>query len=222
MFEDISQISAGVAAHRGKTRELKIRPFWKPRICGQPPSTLSPGARYDPPGNLLMLRAVKRELDVGRSPLPASYTSGGLDSSLLSPPRPAPPRANAIHTYAGPVHGKVGTTRARTRSRRVTHAIASVHHVVTADDESLGRALDVVSRSLAEPLGDPAVLPTSCWLKRLAKTVKVHLVRRRRRRAVRGYRLPGHKICGRWQRLPRRLRRAAGWAVDRWPSRRQE
>src|SRR5438477_7102517 len=57
----------------------------------------------------------------------------------------------------------------------VTHDIASVHHVVTADDESLGRALDVVSRSLAEPLGDPAVLPTFLLAEAARKDVKVIL-----------------------------------------------
>src|SRR5439155_1353021 len=42
----------------------------------------------------------------------------------------------------------------------VTHDVRTIHHVVTADDSALERAFDVVTRSLAEPVGDPAILPT--------------------------------------------------------------
>src|SRR5438445_11243413 len=86
------------------------------------------------------------------------FTSGGLDSSLLVAAAARAIPGERIHTYAIRF-----TERGYDESpyaEAVTHQIASVHHVVIADDEWLGRALQVVSRSLADPLGSPAVLRT--------------------------------------------------------------
>src|SRR5258708_29901558 len=97
------------------------------------------------------------------------FTSGGLDSSLLVAAAARSMPGERIHTYAVRFveHGYDESKYAEA----VTHDIATVHHVVTADDESLGRALDVVSQTLAEPLGDPAMLPT--WL--LAAAAREHV-----------------------------------------------
>src|SRR5260370_22995137 len=91
----------------------------------------------------------------------------------------------------------------------VTHAIASVHHVVTADDESLGRELDVDSRSLAEPLGDPAVLPAFLLAEAARKVVKLILSVEFSDDLFGGYpTYLGLKYPARWQPAPRPPRHA--------------
>jgi asparagine synthase (glutamine-hydrolysing) len=90
---------------------------------------------------------------------------------------------------------------------------------VTADTESLTRALDVVSRSLAEPLGDPAVLPTYLLAEAARADVKVILSGEGADELFGGYpTYLGHRAAGAWRRLPGPVRRALRWAVERWPS----
>src|SRR3989442_10350558 len=162
-----------------------------------------------------LLRAVKRELmtDV---PL-GVFTSGGLDSSLLVAAAARAIPGERIHTFA--VRFSEPGYDESAYAEAVTHQIASVHHVVIADDESLGRALEVVSRSLAEPLGDPAVLPTWLLAEAARENVKVILSGEGADELFGGYpTYLGHKFAASLQGLPRPLRPAARWIVDRWPS----
>jgi asparagine synthase (glutamine-hydrolysing) len=162
-----------------------------------------------------LLRAVRREL---MSDVPLGiFTSGGLDSSLLVAAAARAIPGERIHTYA--VRFTEPGYDESAYAEAVTHEIASVHHVVTADDESLGRALDVVSRSLAEPLGDPAILPTWLLADAAREHVKVILSGEGADELFGGYpTYLGHKYAERWQRLPRPFRSLMRWAMDRWPS----
>ena len=100
----------------------------------------------------------------------------------------------------------------------VTHEIASVHHVVTADDESLGRALDVVTRSLAEPLGDPAVLPTFLLAEEARRHVKVILSGEGADELFGGYpTYLGHKLAPMYDALPSFARSLLRRMVERVP-----
>jgi asparagine synthase (glutamine-hydrolysing) len=190
-----------------------IRPYWSAANAATEPSRLS----ADATGELrdTLLRAVKREL---MSDVPFGiFTSGGLDSSLLVAAAARVIPGERIHTYAvrftEPGYDESGYAEA------VTHEIASVHHVVTANDESLGRALDVVSKSLAEPLGDPAVLPTFLLAEEARKDVKVILSGEGADELFGGYpTYLGHKFADRWQRVPSWVRRAIRRSVDWWPS----
>src|SRR6266446_4490332 len=192
---------------------IEIRPYWSAAEAASRVSTLSlentAGLRDT------LLRAVKREL---MSDVPLGvFTSGGLDSSLLVAAAARAIPGERIHTYA--VRFTESGYDESAYAEAVTHEIASVHHVVTADDASLGRALDVVSRSLAEPLGDPAVLPTWLLAEAARENVKVILSGEGADELFGGYpTYLGHKFAQRWQSLPAPLRRAARWAVDRWPS----
>ena len=194
---------------------IEIRPYWSAAEAASRPSTLS----RDHIAELreTLLRAVQREL---MSDVPLGvFTSGGLDSSLLvaAAARAIPGGGERIHTYAirftEPGYDESAYAEA------VTHEIASVHHVVTADDEALGRALEVVSRSLAEPLGDPAVLPTWLLAEAASERVKVILSGEGADELFVGYpTYLGHKFAASWLRLPRPLRSSARWIMDRWPS----
>ena len=212
MFEGIQKLPpASLLIAEGERTE--IRPYWSAAEAASRPATLSRETR----GTLrdTLLRAVKREL---MSDVPFGiFTSGGLDSSLLVAATARAVPDERIHTYA--VRFTEPGYDESPYAEAVTHQIRSVHHVVTADDESLGRALDLVSRSFAEPLGDPAVLPTFLLAEAARKDVKVILSGEGADELFGGYpTYLGHKYAERWQRVPRPLRHAARWAVDRWPA----
>jgi asparagine synthase (glutamine-hydrolysing) len=87
----------------------------------------------------------------------------------------------------------------------VSHHIRTTHHVVTADDESLGRALELVTRTLAEPVGDPAILPTYLLADVARAHVKVVLSGEGADELFGGYpTYLGHKAAGLLRRLPGR------------------
>lgn len=211
MFDGIHKLPpASLLIAEGE--RIEVRPFWSAAQAASRPteSTIDATTLRD-----TLLRAVKREL---MSDVPFGiFTSGGLDSSLLVAATARAVPDERIHTYA--VRFTESGYDESPYAEAVTHAIASVHHVVTADDESLGRALDVVSRSLAEPLGDPAVLPTFLLAEAARKDVKVILSGEGADELFGGYpTYLGHKFAERWRRVPAPLRRFARWAADRWPS----
>jgi asparagine synthase (glutamine-hydrolysing) len=212
MFAGIHKLPPAslLIAEDGRT---EIRPYWSAATAASQPSRLSLEDTTDLRDTLL--RAVKREL---MSDVPLGvFTSGGLDSSLLVAAAARAIPGERIHTYA--VRFTEPGYDESAYAEAVTHDIATVHHVVTADDESLGRALDVVSRSLAEPLGDPAVLPTWLLAEAAREHVKVILSGEGADELFGGYpTYLGHKFAARWQRVPGPFRAAARWAVDRWPS----
>src|SRR2546427_1702601 len=212
MFDGIHKLPpASLLIAEGERTE--IRSYWSAAEAASRPSSLSLANI----GELreTLLRAVKREL---MSDVPLGvFTSGGLDSSLLVAAAARAIPGERIHTFA--VRFSEPGYDESAYAEAVTHQIASVHHVVIADDESLGRALEVVSRSLAEPLGDPAVLPTWLLAEAARENVKVILSGEGADELFGGYpTYLGHKFAERWQRVPGPLRHAVRWAADRWPS----
>ena len=212
MFEGIHKLPPAslLIAEGGRT---EIRSYWSASTAAAQPPRLS----FDNTAELreTLLRAVQREL---MSDVPLGvFTSGGLDSSLLVAAAARALPGERIHTYA--VRFTEPGYDESDYAEAVTHDIATVHHVVTADDDSLARALDVVSRSLAEPLGDPAVLPTWLLAETAREQVKVILSGEGADELFGGYpTYLGHKFAGRWQRVPGVIRSSVRWAVDRWPA----
>jgi asparagine synthase (glutamine-hydrolysing) len=196
-----------------ENESITIRQYWSPAAAAAAPASLpsDAGARL----RETLLRAVKREL---MSDVPLGvFTSGGLDSSLLVAATAKTIPGERIHTYA--VRFTEAGYDESAYAEAVTHDIATVHHVVTADDESLGRALDVVSSTLAEPLGDPAVLPTWLLAEAAREHVKVILSGEGADELFGGYpTYLGHKYANRWLLVPRPFRSLVGWAAERWPS----
>lgn len=212
MFDGIHKLppASVLIAEGGRT---EIRPYWSPAAAADRPPRVS----FENIQELqeTLLRAVRREL---MSDVPLGiFTSGGLDSSILVGAAARAMPGDKIHTFA--VRFTEPGYDESEYAESVTHDIASVHHVVTADDESLGRALEVVSGALAEPLGDPAVLPTWLLAEAAREHVKVILSGEGADELFGGYpTYLGHKFADRWQRLPRGLRSFARWVVDRWPT----
>jgi asparagine synthase (glutamine-hydrolysing) len=210
MFDGIHKVAPGHLLV-ADADHVEQRPYWSPAVAAAAPSRLVDAAQLR--GTLL--RAVEREL---MSDVPLGiFTSGGLDSSLLVGAAARVLPGERLHTYAvrfvEPGYDESGYAEA------VTHDIRTVHHVVTADDDGLSRALEVVTQSQAEPLGDPAMLPTYLLAEAARADVKVVLSGEGADELFGGYpTYLGHKAAAAWLRLPGPLRRALRWAVERWPS----
>ncbi|MGH7537985.1 MAG: asparagine synthetase B family protein, partial [Gemmatimonadales bacterium] len=97
--------------------------------------------------------------------------------------------------------------------------IRTVHHVVTADDDALLRAFAVVTERIAEPVGDPAVLPTYLLAEAARADVKVVLSGEGADELFGGYpTYLGHRVADAYRRIPRPVRRGLRWVVDQWPA----
>jgi asparagine synthase (glutamine-hydrolysing) len=192
---------SGVTLHR----------YWDPARAATLPSRLD-GARTL---RDVLLRAVEREL---LSDVPVGvFTSGGLDSSILAAAAARVMAGERIHTYSvkfvEPGYDESAYAEA------VTHHIPTQHHVVTADDAALGRAFETVTRSLAEPVGDPAILPTYLLAEAARQHVKVVLSGEGADELFGGYpTYLGHGLSLHYRGLPGALRRAIRWAVNRLPT----
>ena len=209
MFAGISQLLPG---HRlvATADRLSIEPFWRiDRVAAAAPRLESAAQLRE-----TLLQAVEREL---MADVPVGvFTSGGLDSSLLVGAAARVMPDTRIHTYT--VRFAVPGYDESAFAEMVTHAIRSVHHVVTADDESLGRAFDVVTKNLAEPVGDPALLPTYLLAEAARADVKVVLSGEGADELFGGYpTYLGHRVAATYGRLPAWLRGLLRGGIDRLP-----
>ena len=210
MFEGIHKLPP---AHLlvADSRSVELRPYWSPRDAASAPAPLRDAAQLR--GTLLA--AVRREL---MSDVPVGvFTSGGLDSSFLAAAASRVMAGERIHTYAVRFvdrgYDESGFAEA------VTHDIRTVHHVVTADDDALARAFAVVTENLAEPVGDPAILPTYLLADAARADVKVVLSGEGADELFGGYpTYLGHRVAQAYRWIPRPVRRAVRWAVDQWPA----
>jgi asparagine synthase (glutamine-hydrolysing) len=101
----------------------------------------------------------------------------------------------------------------------VARHMGTVHHVVTADDAALLRALDTVTDRVAEPIGDPAVLPTYLLAEAAREHVKVVLSGEGADELFGGYPTHlGHRVAARFGAFPAPLRRAIAGLVARLPA----
>jgi asparagine synthase (glutamine-hydrolysing) len=188
---------------------VRARRYWDAAAAAAQPS------RLDGPATLrgAVLRAVEREL---MSDVPIGvFTSGGLDSSLLAAAAARVKPGEQIHTYSVKF-AEPGYDESR-YAEAVTHHIRTAHHVVNADDAALARAFALVSGSLAEPVGDPAVLPTYLLAEAAREHVKVVLSGEGADELFGGYpTYLGHTAAGLFRHLP--ARGLLRWLVNRLPS----
>src|SRR3989475_4826190 len=145
------------------------------------------------------------------------FTSGGLDSSLLAAAAARVMPGEKIHTYAVKFF-EPGYDESP-HAEAVTRDIRTIHHVVSADDAALERAFDVVTRSVAEPVGDPAILPTYLLADAARADVKVVLSGEGADELFGGYpTYLGHRAAGLYRRVPPPGRAVLRWLVNRVPT----
>src|SRR5439155_574568 len=208
MFAGIAKLEPGhvLVAHEGGVTE---RRYWDAAAVAAGPS------RLDAPATLraTLLRAVEREL---MSDVPVGvFTSGGLDSSLLAAAAARVMPGEQIHTYS--VRFVEPGYDESPYAEAVTHHIRTQHHVVAADEPALERAFTTITRGLAEPVGDPAILPTYLLAEAAREDVKVVLSGEGADELFGGYpTYLGHKAAALFQRTPGRA--VLRWLVNRLPT----
>jgi asparagine synthase (glutamine-hydrolysing) len=208
MFSGIGKLEAGhllVADRDG----MHARRYWDPMDFAVIESVAGPAEILDAFG-----QSVERQL-VADVPV-GIFTSGGVDSSLIAAEavRFRPP--DSVRTFA--VSFESPSFDESLWATRVAKLLGTRHHSVHADEAALHRALDHVSAEMAEPLGDPAILPSYLLAEAASEEVKVVLSGEGADELFGGYpTYLGHLWAERFQRLPAPLRHAVRGAVRRLP-----
>jgi asparagine synthase (glutamine-hydrolysing) len=208
MFAGIRKLEAGHLL-RADAAGVRTRPYWN--ACDY--AVRQPASE---PGRILEVfdRCVQAQT-LSDVPLGA-FVSGGLDSSLLVASLARNMPAEGIHTYA--VQFKKASYDESDWAERVSRSFGTVHHNVTAGEEDLRRALDFISAHLAEPLGDPAILPVHLLAEAAAQDVKVVLSGEGADELFGGYpTYIGHRWAERYRALPAPVARAIAAVIHRLP-----
>jgi asparagine synthase (glutamine-hydrolysing) len=133
------------------------------------------------------------------------FVSGGLDSSILATLASGAIGVDKVHTFSAQFaeasydeSGDAAVLAAKMRTKHVP---------VRADDETLLDALQNVTTRVAEPLADPAILPTFLLARAAREHVKVILSGEGADELFGGYpTYLGHKIAPKYDALPSFLR----------------
>ena len=193
MFAGIHKLEASrllVAGREG----LEVRPYWNP-LDHANPETRVEASQILEAFERTMRRQVMSNVPIG------IFTSGGVDSSLLAAEAVRNLAPESTHTYA--VRFEAASYDESDWAERVCRDLGTIHHRVTASESELRRALDKVTGSLAEPLGDPAILPTFLLSEAAAADVKVVLSGEGADELFGGYpTYIGHRWAERFRRLP--------------------
>lgn len=210
MIAGISKLPPG-GLLEGSAGGVTVRSYWRAADAARGADRLESAHQLRD----VLVGAVRREL---MSDVPIGvFTSGGLDSSFLAAAVARARPGQRIHTYAARFSAE-GYDESDF-AQAVTRDIHSIHHPVTADDVSLGRAFEVVTSRLAEPVGDPAILPTYLLAEAARADVKVVLSGEGADELFGGYpTYLGHKAAGIYGHLPSPLRGLLAKAVERWPT----
>jgi asparagine synthase (glutamine-hydrolysing) len=136
------------------------------------------------------------------------FVSGGLDSSILAALASAAIGVDKVHTFSAQFaeasYDESGDAAALAQKMRTKHV------PVRTDEETLLDALQNVTQRVAEPLADPAILPTFLLARTAREHVKVILSGEGADELFGGYpTYLGHKIAPKYDALPSFLRASA-------------
>lgn len=209
LHREIRRVPSG-SVLRVSGGEISIRSYWSP----VPPN------RYEDRREVLDLLAAQIDAAVEKqlvADVPIGiFASGGLDSSLLAAlasDKLGPDRLR-LYSVAFPEHSYDESSWAR----RLAADLGSRHATVMADGTALTEALRTITEEVAEPIADPAVLPTYLLARRAVEDVKVVVSGEGADELFGGYpTYLGHRLAGGYGRLPAPLRRLVRAGIDRLP-----
>ena len=211
MFAAVRRVPAG-AWIRFTPRGQEVVRYWKPETIPIEPR--------DSEDAVLELRslietAVTKQV---MSDVPVGvFISGGMDSSILAALASKAIGVDKVHTFSAQFaeasydeSGDAALIAARMRTRHVP---------VRTDEETLLEALQAVTRGVAEPIADPAILPTYLLARAARERVKVILSGEGADELFGGYpTYLGHKIVPLYKAIPRFGRRGLETLIRRLPS----
>ena len=208
LFQGVEKLEAGHALVADRDG-IRLSRFWDPLPHAQCDELVEPRGLTD-----AIDSAVRRQLTAD---VPIGvFTSGGLDSSLLATHAVRNSSAGSVHTYA--LRFEEASFDESDWAARVCGDLGTHHHPVDASEDELHRALDHVTRNLAEPLGDPALLPTWLLSEAAARDVKVVLSGEGADELFGGYpTYLGHRWAERYASLPPPIRKTLHQLVHRLP-----
>jgi len=209
MFRAVRAVPAG-AAVVVRPHDCRTFRYWNP-------------AQFDPIDRPLRAEEELRELLRGavRRQLAADvpigvFTSGGVDSSLVTALAVDALGSDRIHTFTArftaPTYDESPYAHALARHLGTRHAD------VVVDEPALALALETITSRIAEPISDPAVLPTWLLARRAREDVTVVLGGEGADELFGGYpTYPGHVLSPGFARLPGALRRMLTRAMQTLP-----
>lgn len=206
LFAAIRRVEAGTSVLFDATGS-RFQSYWDPQLLVR---------ESDAGGNAvarlrdLLERAVAKQV-VSDVPV-GVFTSGGLDSSLLAALAAHRLGVGHVHTFAA--RFTASSYDEGEWARRVAAEMGTHHVEVRCDSDSLSDAFDAVSTRLAEPVADPAVLPTYLLAREATKHVTVILSGEGADELFGGYpTYLGHKVAPWFAHLPGFARAAIRSAI---------
>src|SRR6266542_4077936 len=210
MFRDIRRVEAGTYKLFTDSREETVR-YWDPASFAIEPIDARDAVRET---RRLIERAVEKQV---MSDVPVGvFISGGMDSSILATLAAKFIGVDKVHTFSAKFaeesydeSGDAAVLAARIHTR---------HIAVRTDEEALLDALRNVVRGVAEPLADPAILPTFLLARAAHQHVKVILSGEGADELFGGYpTYLGHKLAPIYDALPGFARTGLRRLVQRVP-----
>lgn len=198
-FAAVRRVPAGTyMTFRGASEET-VR-YWDPTGFAMRPIDPAEAVRET---QRLIERAVTKQV---MSDVPVGvFISGGLDSSLLATLASQAIGADRVHTFSAQFaeesYDESADAAVLARQMRTRHV------PVRTDEETLHEALRNVTTRVAEPLADPAILPTYLLARTAREHVKVILSGEGADELFGGYpTYLGHKLAPKFEALPAFIR----------------
>jgi len=211
MFRDIRRIEAGTYTTFTDNRQLTTR-YWDP--ASFPIENISPRDAVADTRRLIE-RAVEKQV---MSDVPVGvFISGGMDSSILATLAAKFIGVDKVHTFSAKfAEASYDESEA---AAELAAQIRTKHVPVRTDDETLLDALQHVVAGVAEPLADPAILPTFLLARAARERVKVILSGEGADELFGGYpTYMGHKLAPAYHALPSFARALLRRIVERVPA----
>ena len=208
MFRAVRRVEAGTYIRFSEDGETTVR-YWDPASF-----EIQPRDARSATGDLraLLEHAVEKQV---MSDVPVGvFISGGLDSSILATLAAKFIGVDRVHTFSAQFAEESYDESGAAAKWAAT--IRTRHVPVRIDDETLREALQRVVRGVAEPLADPAILPTYLLARAAREHVKVILSGEGADELFGGYpTYVGHKVAPIYDALPSPVRAALRRTVER-------
>jgi asparagine synthase (glutamine-hydrolysing) len=211
IFQSIRRVGSGTWRTFHADGEKETR-YWRPEEFAVRP--IDPGQAVRELKDLLRA-AVQKQL-VADVPV-GVFVSGGLDSALLL--HLAAHETGHEHMQSFSVRFVAESYDESSNAARVSALYGTRHHFVTADESSLMQAFGEVTSRIAEPIADPAVLPTVLLARLARQYVTVTLGGEGADELFGGYpTVLGHSVAPYFANLPEPLQQMVRSVVRRLPT----
>jgi asparagine synthase (glutamine-hydrolysing) len=198
-FRAVRRVQAGTIKRFHNDSEETIR-YWDPALFStEPISDRDAISRTQ----WLIEGAVEKQV---MSDVPVGvFISGGMDSSILATLAAQVIGVDKVHTFSAQFaeasYDESGD------AALLANRMRTMHVPVRTDEETLGEALEHVTKGVAEPLADPAILPTFLLARTAHNHVKVILSGEGADELFGGYpTYLGHKVAPYYHSVPAPLR----------------